>query len=43
MNTVEDLFGELRQRRPGDKVQLTLVRDGREQQVNVTLADRPSS
>jgi serine protease DegQ len=42
VNTVEDLFGELRQRRPGDKVQLTLVRDGREQQVSVTLGENPN-
>jgi S1-C subfamily serine protease len=39
---VEDFFGELRQRRPGDKVQLTLVRDGREQQVSVTLGENPN-
>jgi serine protease DegQ len=41
LDTVEDFFGELRQRRPGDKVQLTLVRDGREQQVSVTLGENP--
>ena len=42
VDTVEDLFGELRQRRPGSQVRLTFIRDGREQQVTVTLADRPS-
>jgi S1-C subfamily serine protease len=42
LDTVEDFFGELRQRRPGDKVQLTLVRDGREQQVSVTLGENPN-
>jgi serine protease DegQ len=42
VDTVEDLFTELRQRRPGSQVRLTVVRDGREQQVTVTLADRPS-
>ena len=42
VDSVEDLFGELRQRRPGSQVRLTLIRDGREQQVTVTLADRPS-
>jgi len=42
VDTVEDLFGELRQRRPGSQARLTFIRDGREQQVTVTLADRPS-
>jgi serine protease DegQ len=42
VDTVEDLFGELRQRRPGSQVRLTFVRDGREQQATVTLADRPT-
>ena len=36
---VEDLFGELRQ---GDRVTLTLIRDGREQQRTATLADNPN-
>jgi serine protease DegQ len=42
VDTVEDLFGELRQRRPGSQVRLTFVRDGRERQATVTLADRPA-
>jgi serine protease DegQ len=42
VDTVEDLFGELRRRRPGSQVQLTFVRDGRERQATVTLADRPN-
>jgi serine protease DegQ len=42
VETVEDLFGELRQHRPGDRVTLTVVRDGREQQLTATLADNPS-
>jgi serine protease DegQ len=42
VDTVEDLFGELRQRRPGSQVRLTFVRDGRERQATVTLADRPN-
>jgi serine protease DegQ len=41
VDTVEDFFGELRQRRPGDRAQLTIVRDGREQQVTVTLGENP--
>src|SRR5215218_7998698 len=42
IDTVEDLFGELRQHRPGERVTLTVVRDGREQQLTPTLADNPS-
>jgi serine protease DegQ len=41
VDTVEDLFGELRQRQPGTQARLTIVRDGRSQEVTVTLADRP--
>jgi serine protease DegQ len=43
VDTVEDLFGELRKRKPGTQARVTYVRDGREQQTTVTLADRPSS
>jgi serine protease DegQ len=43
VDTVEDLFGELRQRKPESQVRITYVRDGREQQATVTLADRPTS
>jgi serine protease DegQ len=42
VDTVEDLFGELRQRKPSSQVRITFIRDGREQQATVTLADRPS-
>jgi serine protease DegQ len=42
IETVEDLFGELRQRKPGSQARLTLIRDGRSQEVTVTLADRPN-
>ena len=41
IDTVEDLFGELRQRRPGTEARLTIIRDGRSREVTVTLADRP--
>jgi serine protease DegQ len=41
IDTVEDLFGALRQHRPGDQVRLTVVRGGREQQVTATLGDSP--
>jgi serine protease DegQ len=43
VDTVEDLFGELRQRKPSSQVRITYIRDGREQQATVTLADRPTS
>jgi serine protease DegQ len=43
MRTVEDLFALLRQRAPGDRVTLTIVRDGEERQVTATLTDRPES
>jgi serine protease DegQ len=42
IETVEDLFAELRQRKPGSQVRLTIIRDGRQQEVTVTLADRPN-
>jgi serine protease DegQ len=42
IETVEDLFSELRQRKPGSRVRLTIIRDGRQQAVTVTLADRPN-
>jgi serine protease Do len=36
-----DLFGALRDYRPGDTVELTVVRDGEEQTLEVTLGERP--
>ena len=42
VDTVEDLFGELRQRKPSSQAGITYLRDGREHQATVTLADRPS-
>ncbi|MEW6636112.1 MAG: trypsin-like peptidase domain-containing protein [Actinomycetota bacterium] len=36
-----DLLAALRDYRPGDKVELTIVRGGEEQSVNLTLAERP--
>jgi len=43
VDTVEDLFGELRQRKPESRARITFVRDGRQQEATVTLADRPAS
>jgi serine protease DegQ len=42
VETVEDLYAELRQRRPGSKARLTFIRDRRQREATVTLADRPS-
>jgi serine protease DegQ len=42
VDTVEDLFGELRQRKPGSTARLTFIRDGRSQEATVTLTDRPN-
>ena len=42
IETVEDLFAELRQHKPGSQVRLTIIRGGRRQEVTVTLVDRPS-
>lgn len=42
-DVVEDLIGILRRQAPGDTVTVTLVRDGREQELSVTLGERPTS
>jgi S1-C subfamily serine protease len=39
--TVEDLLGALRRHKPGDKVSVTIVRDGEESTVDVTLGAFP--
>ena len=39
--TVEDLLGALRRQKPGDRVSVTIVRDGDESTVDVTLGDFP--
>jgi serine protease DegQ len=38
---VEDFLDEVRARKPGDKVGVTVLRGGQERQVEVTLVDRP--
>jgi putative serine protease PepD len=38
----DDLVGRIRDHQPGDKVTLKVVRDGKEQNVTATLADRPA-
>jgi serine protease DegQ len=42
VETVEDLYAELRRRRPGSEARLTFIRDRRQQEATVTLADRPN-
>jgi serine protease DegQ len=41
IDTVEDLFGELRQRRPGTQARVTYIRNGRSQEATATLAESP--
>ena len=41
LNTVEDLFAALREKRPDDTVTLELVRDGRRESVDVRLSAKP--
>jgi serine protease DegQ len=41
ISAVEDLFARLRGFKPGDRVTLTIVRDGERRQIEVTLAERP--
>ena len=38
---IEDLAGQVRSRHAGDTVELTVVRDGEELTVTVTLDERP--
>ena len=39
---MDDLIAAIDSRQPGDEVTLDVIRDGEEQQVDVTLGDRPS-
>jgi serine protease DegQ len=39
--TVEDLYSALRQRDPGEELEVAFVRDGERDEATVTLADRP--
>lgn len=41
IETPDSLVKTIGTRKPGDRVTLTVLRDGRERQVEVTLADRP--
>jgi len=42
VETVEDLFAALRERRPGDAVMVGAVRDGERRELRVVLAARPN-
>jgi S1-C subfamily serine protease len=41
VTTVEDLYSALRQRDPGEELEVAFVRDGDRDEATVTLADRP--
>jgi S1-C subfamily serine protease len=41
VRTVEDFLGRLRPHQPGDQLTVTVARDGKQRQVDVTLAERP--
>jgi serine protease DegQ len=41
IETIEDLFAELRDHKPGEKVTVTVLRDGNERTIEVTLGDVP--
>ena len=43
ITTVEDLFAELRSRRPGEDATLTVVRNGERREIDVTLGERQAS
>jgi S1-C subfamily serine protease len=43
VNQIEDLQGLIRQAEPDQKVTLTVLRDGKQLEVPVTLAERPSN
>ena len=43
VTAIEDLQAALQQYEPGEKVALTVLRDGQESQIDVTLGERPTS
>ncbi len=43
VTSMADLLSYLQERRPGDKVTLTVIRDGETQTLEVTLGERPQS
>lgn len=43
IKTADDLIGFLAAKKPGDTVRVTIERDGKTQQLTVTLAERPSN
>ena len=42
IETVEDLYSAIRRREPGEAVELTIVRGGERQTLEVTLARLPT-
>jgi len=43
VSRIEDLQARLQQAQPGQQVTLTLLRDGQQTEVQVTLAERPAA
>jgi S1-C subfamily serine protease len=43
VRSMEDLLAQLKQAEPGQTVTLTIIRDGREMDIPVTLGERPTS
>ena len=41
VRTVEDVLGVLRRTRPGDRLEVTVLRDGEERRLEVVVGDRP--
>jgi S1-C subfamily serine protease len=39
---VDDLYAELRRRRPGQRVKLAIARGDERREINVTLAEKPA-
>ena len=42
IRSTEDVLGVLRQSSPGDRLPVTVLRDGREQQLEIVVGDRPA-
>jgi S1-C subfamily serine protease len=41
VDSVEAFFGALRGHHPGDRVTVEVIRDGRKESLQITLAERP--
>jgi S1-C subfamily serine protease len=43
VTTIEELLSAIQQHQPGDKVTLTVLRNGEQVQAALTLAERPAN